>query len=170
MLKVLSFLGILMHVTRLTYEAKDVPYGGDKDDQGVGANQQAHGDDGVTDPAEVLGGTQELVDGGTNLQRRTSYMNKYIRKTIKIQHRLYSFSTYREKHHGYGEGDGSQHSQADDQQDHVKLEDLGVGVQHLRLHMHCRERQQRHFRPDARPAHIFTRIKFYKCELKLQKC
>lgn len=76
MLKVLSFHGILMHVTKLTYEAKDVPYGGDKDDQGVGASQQAYGDDGVTDPAEVLGGTQELVDGGTNLQRQTSYMNK----------------------------------------------------------------------------------------------
>lgn len=52
-----------------TNKAKDVPYGGDKDDQGVGASQQDHSDDGVADPAEVLGGTQELVDRGPNLER-----------------------------------------------------------------------------------------------------
>lgn len=49
------------------------------------------------------------------------------------------FATYREKHHGDGEGDGGQHGQADDQQDHVGLEYLGVGVQHLGLHVYCGE-------------------------------
>lgn len=32
--------------------------------------------------------------------------------------------TYREEHHGNGEGDGGQHGQADDQQDHIVLVDL----------------------------------------------
>lgn len=54
----------------LTNEAKNVPDSGDEDDQGVGAGQQHDGDDGVADPAEVLRGTQELVDGGTNLRRK----------------------------------------------------------------------------------------------------
>lgn len=49
-------------------EAENVPDGGDEDDQGVGAGQQDHGDDGVADPAEVLGRAQELVDGGTDLR------------------------------------------------------------------------------------------------------
>jgi len=53
-----------------TDEAKDVPDGGDKDDQGVGAGQQDHGDDGVADPAEFLGGAQQVVDRSTNLRRR----------------------------------------------------------------------------------------------------
>lgn len=61
--------------------------------------------------------------------------------------------TYREKHHRDGEGDSGQHSQTDDQQDHIGLVDLGVGVQQLRLHMHCIERQQRPFRPEAHTAH-----------------
>lgn len=45
--------------------------------------------------------------------------------------------TYREEHHGDGEGDGGQHSQAHDEQEHISLVDLGVGVQQLGLHMHC---------------------------------
>lgn len=49
-------------VRALTDEAEDVPDGGDEDDQGVGACQQDHGDDNVADPAEVLGGAQEVVD------------------------------------------------------------------------------------------------------------
>lgn len=53
---------------QLTDEAKDVPDGGDEDDQGVGASQQDHGDDDVADPAEVLGGAQEVVDRGADLQ------------------------------------------------------------------------------------------------------
>lgn len=52
-----------------TNEAKDVPDGGDQDHQGVGSSEQAHGDDGVADPAELLGGGQVVVDGGTNLHR-----------------------------------------------------------------------------------------------------
>lgn len=52
----------------LTDESKDVPDGGDEDDQGVGAGQQYHGDDNVADPAEVLGGAQEVVDRGADLQ------------------------------------------------------------------------------------------------------
>lgn len=47
--------------TPLTDEAKDVPDGGDKDDQGIGASQQNYRDDGVADPAELLRGAQELV-------------------------------------------------------------------------------------------------------------
>lgn len=46
----------------LTDEAEDVPDGGDEDDQGVGAGEQDHGDNDVADPAEVLGGAQEVVD------------------------------------------------------------------------------------------------------------
>jgi len=42
----------------LTNKAKDIPDGGDKDDQGVSASQQDHSDDGVTDPAEVSCGAQ----------------------------------------------------------------------------------------------------------------
>lgn len=59
----------LTNTWTLTNEAKDVSDGGDKDDQGVGAGQQDHGDDGVADPAELLRGAQELVDGGADLQR-----------------------------------------------------------------------------------------------------
>lgn len=75
-----------MHTETFTYEAKNVPYGGDKDDQDVGAGQQDNGDDGVADPAEVLRGTQELVYRGTNLQReretdRLSYMNNCLHAT-----------------------------------------------------------------------------------------
>lgn len=55
----------------LTDEAEDVLDGRDKDDQSVGASQQDHCDDGVTDPAEVLRGAQELVDRGTNLHTDT---------------------------------------------------------------------------------------------------
>ena len=54
---------------RRTYKSKDVPNGGDKDDQAVGASQQDYSDDNVADPAEFLGGTQELVDRGPNLER-----------------------------------------------------------------------------------------------------
>lgn len=53
------------------------------------------------------------------------------------------FATYREQHHGDGEGDGGQHGQPDDQQEHVGLVNLGVGVQQLGLHVHCVEGQQR---------------------------
>lgn len=49
-------------VPALTDEPEDVPDGGDEDDQGVGACQQDHSDDNVADPAEVLGGAQEVVD------------------------------------------------------------------------------------------------------------
>lgn len=56
-------------VPTLTDESKDVPDGGDEDDQGIGAGQQDHGDDNVADPAEVLGGAQEVVDGGADLRR-----------------------------------------------------------------------------------------------------
>lgn len=56
----------------LTNESKNVPDSRDEDDQGVGAGQQHYGDDGVADPAEVLRGTQELVDGGTNLEREAT--------------------------------------------------------------------------------------------------
>ena len=65
--------------------------------------------------------------------------------------------TYREQHHGDGEGDGGQHSQTDDQQDDIGLVDLGVGVQQLGLHMDCvtkkkKKKKRRLFRPDAQPA------------------
>lgn len=100
--------------SRSADDAKNVPDAGDKDDQGVGAGQQGYSDDGVADPAELLRGAQELVYRGTN----------------------------REKHHGDGESDGSQHCQADDQQQHIILVDLGVGVQQLRLHVHCVETQE----------------------------
>lgn len=59
----------LTNTWTLTNETKDVSDGGDKDDQGVGASQQDNGDDGVADPAELLRGAQELVDGGADLQR-----------------------------------------------------------------------------------------------------
>lgn len=52
-----------------TNEAEDVPDGGHQDDQGVGPGQQSHGDDDVTDPAELLGLGHVLVDGGTDLHR-----------------------------------------------------------------------------------------------------
>lgn len=61
-----------------TYEAKNVPNGGDTDDQGVGAGQQDYSDDGVADPAEVLRGTQELVYRGTNLQRERERQKEVI--------------------------------------------------------------------------------------------
>lgn len=54
----------------LTDETKDVPDGGDEDDQGVGSAQQGQCDDAVTNPAELLGRTQELIDGGANLQTK----------------------------------------------------------------------------------------------------
>lgn len=61
----------------LTNEAKNVPDGGNEDDQGVGAGQQDHSDDGVANPAEVLGSAQELVDRGTDLwrERRSQQQN-----------------------------------------------------------------------------------------------
>lgn len=68
---------------------------------------------------------------------------------VIIQDWLSNFDAYREEHHGDGEGHGGQHGQADDQQDHIGLVDLGVGVQQLGLHMHCMEEQRRPFRPEA---------------------
>lgn len=38
----------------LTNETEDISDGWDKDDQGVGASQQDHCDNGVADPAEFL--------------------------------------------------------------------------------------------------------------------
>lgn len=153
-----------------TDEAKNVPDGGDKDNQGVGAGQQDHGDDGVADPAELLGGAQELVDGGANLHgerqnERLSHMTHFTLVAVTIYGRLHLFDTYGEKHHGDGEGDGGQHSQTDDQQDHIRLIDLGVGVQQLRLHVHCVERQQRPFRPEAHTARFSN-----TCAVELPKC
>ena len=127
----------------LTDEAKDVPDGGDKDDQGVGAGQQDYGDDGVADPAELLRGAQELVDGGADLRRererdRRRRSNDWTLATAAMSDgRQPPHDTYREQHHGDGEGDGGQHSQTDDQQDDIGLVDLGVGVQQLGLHMDC---------------------------------
>lgn len=56
----------------LTDKSENVSDGGDEDDQGVGADQQDHGDDGVADPAEVLGGAQEMGDGGADLRGEDS--------------------------------------------------------------------------------------------------
>lgn len=53
------------------------------------------------------------------------------------------WETYGEKHHGDGEGDGGQHGQAHDEQEHVGLVDLGVGVQQLGLHVNCGEKMAR---------------------------
>lgn len=50
------------------------------------------------------------------------------------------FDTHGEKHHRDGEGDSGQHGQTDDQQDHIRLVELGVGVQQLRLHVNCVEK------------------------------
>lgn len=50
---------------------------------------------------------------------------------------LPSWDTYREKHHGHGEGDGGQHGQSHDEQEHVGLVHLGVGVQQLGLNVNC---------------------------------
>lgn len=55
-----------------------------------------------------------------------------------VFHRLLPiWDTYGEKHHRDGEGDGGQHGQAHDEQEHVGLVDLGVGVQQLGLHVNC---------------------------------
>lgn len=58
------------------------------------------------------------------------------------------FDTHREEHHRDSEGDSSQHSQSDNQQEHIKLVDLGVGVQQLRLHVNWVKRQERNVRAD----------------------
>lgn len=52
-----------------TDDAKDVLDVGGEDDQSIGATQQAQSNKGVADPAEILRGAEEMVDGGTNLQR-----------------------------------------------------------------------------------------------------
>lgn len=60
----------------LTDKAEDVSDGGHEDDQSIGAGQQNHCDDGVTDPAELLGGTQQLVDRGADLERVQDHISK----------------------------------------------------------------------------------------------
>lgn len=65
----LAFTHTHTHRQTPTNEAEDVPDGGHQDDQGVGPGQQSHGDDDVTDPAELLGLGHVLVDGGTDLHR-----------------------------------------------------------------------------------------------------
>lgn len=64
-------------------------------------------------------------------------MNELPRSGDGNNPKIYFAATYGEKHHGDGEGDGGQHGQSDDQQNHVGLEHLGVGVQHLGLHVCC---------------------------------
>lgn len=136
-------------VQTLTDESKDVPDGGDEDDQGVGAGQQDHGDGNVADPAEVLGGAQEVVDRGADLRGRecedrsvTRFLSWEGKKTHLNKKKIIIpfWSTYGEKHHRDGEGDGGQHGQANDEQEYVSLVDLGVGVQQLGLHVNCREK------------------------------
>lgn len=83
------------------------------------------------------------------IKERLSDMTHSILQTKIVRSELDFFDTYREEHHRNSEGDGSQHSQADDQQDHIKLVEFGVGVQQLGLHMHCKERQQRPFRAEV---------------------
>ena len=58
-----------------------------------------------------------------------------------------SSHTYREKHNGDGQRHSSQNGQADNEQDHVRLVHLGVGVQQLRLHMHCKIKHSNHQNP-----------------------
>lgn len=53
----------------LTYKAKDVSDGRNENHQRVGASQQNHSDDGVTEPAEFFIGAQEMGDRGTNLHK-----------------------------------------------------------------------------------------------------
>lgn len=89
----------------------------------------------MADPAEVLGGAQEVVDGGADL-RGGGAKRRHTRGPSDVSGPSVE-DTYREEHHGDGEGDGGQHSQAHDEQEHVSLVDLGVGVQQLGLHMHC---------------------------------
>lgn len=55
---------------RPTDESKDVPNGGDEDDEEVAPNQQSQGDDDVTDPAETFSSAAEqVIHRGTDLSR-----------------------------------------------------------------------------------------------------
>lgn len=47
--------------------------------------------------------------------------------------------THRKQHDGDGQSDGGQNSQSDEQQQGVKLINLGEGVEQLRLHVVCGE-------------------------------
>lgn len=51
--------------------------------------------------------------------------------------------TYGEQHDGDSQRDGGEDGQADEQQQGVKLVDLGEGVQQLRLHVTCARRGHR---------------------------
>lgn len=85
-------------------------------------------------------------------QRQGSCNGVEKTKTYKLPKKVDFFpvlNTYREKHHRDGEGDGSQHGQAHNEQEHVGLVDLGVGVQQLGLHMNCGEKKaRRHETPE----------------------
>lgn len=67
--------------------------------------------------------------------------NHHISEIMQRLIKSHCCYTYREKHNWNSQGHGGQDSQADDQQDHVPLVHLGVGVQQLRLHVLCDIRQ-----------------------------
>lgn len=52
------------------------------------------------------------------------------------------FQTYREEDNRDSKGDGGQHGQTDNQQEHIKLVHFGVGMQQLISHVLYRQRQQ----------------------------
>lgn len=70
---------------------------------------------------------------------RVGHKRKVSHKVLlMVFHCLFPlWDTYGEEHHRDGESNGGQHGQAHDEQEHVSLVDLGVGVQQLWFHVNC---------------------------------